>query len=398
MFRLSPALLAVALMALLLAPGAAAGRCADGYPAQRDPANPLDLPQAPGRNPLRHAHFFVDGPRHGSAAGAIARLLGMRVDRFPDSYSWARLRSAIDHGRFRRRLRHPGIAYRVRMLEKVADQQEPQRFSRFSMGGGRGAIYAQVQKVLCGNLRADPGAVPVISTYFLYQAGYCESAATIRAHRRTFQRQVNEMITGIGRHPVVLLLEIDGIGASSCEVPLGGLREWERNIRYEVDRAATLPHAVVYVEAGYSDAEPAGYAARVLNAVDVRRIRGFFTNDTHMNWASHEAAWGRQVSRLTGGAHFIVNTAQDGQGPLLNPHPVRQGIENLCNPPGRGLGRRTSTSSPFPRVDALMWTHVPGNSSGCGGGPPGVFWPARAIDLASRANGRLGPGYPSRPY
>jgi hypothetical protein len=43
---------------------------------------------------------------------------------------------------------------------------------------------------------------------------------------------------------------------------------------------ATLPHAVVYVEAGYSDSNTVGYTARALNAIDINKIRGFFTNDT----------------------------------------------------------------------------------------------------------------------
>ncbi|MHB1837935.1 MAG: glycoside hydrolase family 6 protein, partial [Solirubrobacteraceae bacterium] len=75
------------------------------------------------------------------------------------------------------------------------------------------------------------------------------------------------------------------------------------------------------------------------------------------------------------------------------------GNEDLCNPPGRGLGPMDTTDTGFPLADAFMWTHPPGNSSGCGGGPPGgVFWPAYAIGLAERANQQLGPRFPSRPY
>ena len=38
-------------------------------------------------------------------------------------------------------------------------------------------------------------------------------------------------------------------------------------------------------------------------------------------------------------------------------------------------------------------------SSGCGDGPTGAtFWPQKAIGLAERANQRLGPSFPSRPY
>jgi endoglucanase len=109
--------------------------------------------------------------------------------------------------------------------------------------------------------------------------------------------------------------------------------------------------------------------------------------------------WASRVSKLTHGAHFIVNTAQNGRGPLLNAHPTTQGIENLCNPPGRGLGIPDTTNTGSPAADAFLWTHPPGNSSGCGGGPPGgVFWPARAIQLAQNANLQLGSGLPGRPY
>ncbi len=207
------------------------------------------------------------------------------------------------------------------------------------------------------------------------------------------------MVAATGNLPAVYLLELDAYGSSSCMVRRGDLGQYEALLRYEVDRFATLPHAVVYLEAGYSDANSAAYAARALNHSDIRRIRGFYTNDTHLNWTINEVRWANKISRSTHGAHYIVNTAQNGNGPLLNRDPVHNGIENLCNPPRRALGIRGTTHTGFRYADAFMWTIVPGNSSGCGGGPPaGVFWPARAIGLASRANGRLGPRYASHRY
>src|SRR5947209_15498608 len=68
------------------------------YPSTRDPSNPLMLPHPPGANPLSGASFFVDGPRHGAAAGAIARLLGLDPDSFPDDYSWATFKQRIETG------------------------------------------------------------------------------------------------------------------------------------------------------------------------------------------------------------------------------------------------------------------------------------------------------------
>jgi endoglucanase len=96
----------------------------------------------------------------------------------------------------------------------------------------------------------------------------------------------------------------------------------------------------------------------------------------------------------------VINTAQNGNGPLRNRHPATEGTNDLCNPPGRGLWPRPNPDTGFPHVDAFLWTHVPGNSSGtCNGGPPsGDFWPARAEGLAARANGRFGPHYRSQPY
>ena len=82
--------------------------------------------------------------------------------------------------------------------------------------GGPGAIYGQVHKIVCDNMAADPGSIPIFTTYFLYQAGYCETSGEILAHRGTFERQINEMARGIGRRPAVILLELDAVGASKC--------------------------------------------------------------------------------------------------------------------------------------------------------------------------------------
>ncbi len=361
------------------------------------------LPNPPGPNPLNGAlpYLFVDGPAHGSAAGAIARLLGLNPRGFPDNYSWARFAADLQNGPLHDKLaRNPSLAHQVNELSKIAVEPEANRFSLYAAGGGRGAIFGQVRKIFCDNLTADPGSIPIITTYFLYQAGYCETRNKILAHRGRFERQVNEMVRGIGRRRAIMLLELDAIGASHCMLRNGGLPYWEGDMRYEIDKVAALPHVVVYIEGGYADSNSPRYTARVLKAVGIHRIRGFFTNDTHEDWTINEVRWAQKVSRLVGGSHFIVNTANNGQGPLVPQNRVKHGNEVLCNPPGRGLGPQPTTDTGFAGADALLWTAPPGNSSGhCNGGPnSGTFWPRYAIGEASRANGRLGPGYPSKPY
>src|SRR5450631_2554856 len=66
-----------------------AQQCADPYPATRNPANPLDLPTSPGRDPLTGANFFTPGPAHGSAASAIAQLVGLNPKTMATDESWA---------------------------------------------------------------------------------------------------------------------------------------------------------------------------------------------------------------------------------------------------------------------------------------------------------------------
>ncbi len=222
----------------------------------RDPANPLALP-IPPRNgdPLQGAHFFVDGPRHGQAAGAIATLLGINPLNLSESDSWAVFKAshlaAIN--------RDP----KARQLTKIADQEETQNISLYAMGGGPGAIAAQTTKLLCNNMNADPtpATVPVVTTYLIYPNGRpCTSVAAIRGWQGTFKRDVDEMASAIGRKRAVIGEDIDSIGASAC-LRGSALTMWLADLNYESSKFGALPHAVTYAEAGYSDGNPAGSTA-----------------------------------------------------------------------------------------------------------------------------------------
>jgi hypothetical protein len=378
-----------------------AQQCSHPYPARRDPGNPLDLPRAPGANPLTGARFFVPGPAKGSAARAIAQLLGLNPDTMDVSESWASFSRRLAFGPLHSELvANPSLGRQVALLAKIAGQPEAQRISSYSWGGSPDGIFKQTQKVLCQNMTADRGTIPILSTDFLHATlGGSPTTAQMASYGSLFRARVDAMAHAIDRRPAVVLVEIDGIGSTRGVAKMGSLAQWEEDLRYEVNAMAALPHTVVYVEGGYSDSNSVGYTASVLNAIGVNRIRGFFTNDTHEAWTIDEVRWATKVARRTHGAHFIVDTADNGRGPLLNRVKVGHGIEDLCNPPKRGLGPPDTTNTGYGYADAWMWTHPPGNSSGCGGGPPGgVFWSARAEGEAARANGQLGPGLPSHPY
>ena len=394
------------------AASARASGCDDPYSGTRDRANPLMLSPAPSHgNVLSGAHFFVPGPARGTAAGAIAQLLGIGVGQplasgqplagLPDTLSWASFRDHTVANELPRQT--PTVQRNITLLEKIANEPSPLRISAYSGGGTPAAIAAQTTKLFCTVLQADPGTIPIITTYFLHaELGGCSSASQINAKAPYIRSQIDAMAQAIERRPAALFLELDAVGSSSCMAHHGSLGAWEKLMKYEALTFEALPHTAVYIEGGYSDSGTAAYAARVLNAMGVRQVQGFFTNDTHLQWTSHELSYAKAISARTGGAHFVINTANNGRGPKLNPHPSTQGIEALCNPPGRGLGIPDTTSPGLDRhLDGLLWIVPPGNSSGtCNGSttPAGAFSPTRAEGLAARANAQLGPGYPSRPY
>jgi len=120
-------------------------------------------------------------------------------------------------------------------------------------------------------------------------------------------------------------------------------------------------------------------------------------NATHNDWTTSDINYGQQIARLTGGKHFIVQTDDNGRGPLIPADRKDNGNEDLCNPPGRGTGP-LSWSTGYEYVDGFLWFNNPGNSDGsCGEGDPPVsqFWAPYAVGLIQRGTRQVtGPHFP----
>ena len=58
------------------------------------------------------------------------------------------------------------------------------------------------------------------------------------------------------------------------------------------------------------------------------KIQGFFLNSTHFDWTINEIRYGEQISSLTGGKHFVINTGENGRR-LSAP---RAAIRSWCRP------------------------------------------------------------------
>jgi endoglucanase len=228
----------------------------------------------------------------------------------------------------------------------------------------------------------------MIATYRLVD-GHCGNWADPPADQTSYHNFISDFARGIGHYRAVLFLEMDSLITVDCLTPYGvAVRMHELRDAIDV-LTATCPHLIIYLDAGSADAVSPWRTARLLRRAGVANIQGFFLNSTHFDWTANEIRYGEAISRLIGGRHFVVNTGENGQGPLHPPNPVQQGNEVLCNPPGRGLGPLPTAYTGIPNVDAFAWTSNPGESGGaCVPGAPGTgrYWPAYALMLVRNAN------------
>jgi endoglucanase len=187
----------------------------------------------------------------------------------------------------------------------------------------------------------------------------------------------------IGATRAVIAFEPDSLGTIDCHAP-SRRDDRIRLLRYGVTALSRLPNTTVYIEAGASDWEPAHRVARKLRAVGIANVRGFMLNATHYDWTRANIRYGLKVSRLTGGRHFVINTAENGRGPVHARLPNGRRLTVWCNPGLRGLGPPPTTETSHPKVDAYLWINRPGYAQSCQGRKIAWHLP-RALSYARHA-------------
>jgi endoglucanase len=206
------------------------------------------------------------------------------------------------------------------------------------------------------------GGVPILALYNipyrdcgLYSAG----GANDPDHYRAWIGKVAHVV---GQRKVVYILEPDGLTVTFC------LDERQRAERYAlIGEAVTIlkqhnPNAAVYIDGGENGRTPITKIAPILTAANIAAADGFFLNSSVYEWTSTEIAYGRAVSALVGGKHFVIDTSRNGVGPL--------GRE-WCNAAGRALGPPPATVTGEPLADAFLWIKPMWESDGhCERGEP----------------------------
>jgi endoglucanase len=257
--------------------------------------------------------------------------------------------------------RRSGQRRKARLIWKIAREPKALWVGRYTPN----PLHASLRKQIRMARRA--GAVPSFTVLRAIangcSPGYTGGDAAEDARTRAWYRAVARTI---GRARAVILFEPDSLGTIDCLIP-SRRDDRIRVLRAGVKAFARLPNTTVYLEAGASDWEPARRTARQLRAIGIRRVRGFMLNVTHQDWTRANIRHGLAISRRVGGKPFVINTAENGRGPVHYRRRNGRRITVWCNPGLRGLGPRPTTNTSHPRVDAYLWINRPGYAQGCGG-------------------------------
>ena len=142
------------------------------------------------------------------------------------------------------------------------------------------------------------------------------------------------------------------------------------------------PQAAVYIDAGHGKWVPAKEMAERLKKAGVEHASGFALNTSNYRTTEESIAYGKEVSAMIGGKHFVIDTSRNGAGPWEGAKTI---TEMWCNPPGRKIGRPPTTETGDPLIDGFLWLKRPGESDGeCERNEPkaGVFWLEQALEYA----------------
>jgi endoglucanase len=230
---------------------------------------------------------------------------------------------------------------------------------------------------------AGAGSVPVIALHGLPDQVCAGENADGAADGAEYRRWITAWADALRGRRAIVVVEPDGLAASRCMTPPARAARMAL-VRSAAATLAAVPGVAVYIDIGAGDWLPLKLAAAYLRAAGIAGVRGFTLNTTHYDWTTDEVRYGERLSRMTGGARYVVNTAFNGRGPQ-----VRHGFHVWCNPRGRALGPLPTTRTHARHADAFFWLGNPGLSDGrCNGGPRvGTFWTAWALELSRNARG-----------
>jgi endoglucanase len=240
------------------------------------------------------------------------------------------------------------------------------------------AVAGQVSSYLAA--AASQRALPVLVLAAVPRLNCSSLAVEGLPNPADYRGWISQVATALESAPsgsAAVLLEPGALTATSCLTP-AQLTDRLTLLRAAVTALTAVPRIGLYLDAGTSHSLPAATVASRLRTIGVAKARGFSLNVGDFYTTADEQAYGEALSGLLGGAHYVVDTSRNGNGP------APAGALSSCNPSGRALGPAPSTSTGQAHADALLWVKHPGESDGlCHPGDPaaGSWFESYAIGL-----------------
>ena len=225
--------------------------------------------------------------------------------------------------------------------------------------------------------------LPVLTLYQIPGRDCAGQSAGGASSARAYERWVSSIAGALRGHRAVVVLEPDAV----AQAVQGCLDDRARGERFAllgraIDTLTAEPGLTVYLDAGNpSWITDTARMADALRQAGAGRADGFALNVANFETTAANISYGTALSRHLGGAHFVIDTSRNGNGPAAR----TSGDAHWCNPRGRALGDVPTTTTGHELVDALLWIKRPGESDGaCGDGAPaaGQWWSEYALELA----------------
>ncbi|GIF02034.1 glycoside hydrolase family 6 protein [Paractinoplanes rishiriensis] len=227
------------------------------------------------------------------------------------------------------------------------------------------------------------GQVPVLTLYHIPDRDCSGHSAGGAADGSAYRQWVSDLALALQGYRAVVVLEPDAV-AQAVKGCLSKAATVERFalLTYAVEVLRANPGVLVYLDGGNpSWIRSAARMATALRRAGIGKANGFALNVANFETTAANIRYGTAVSRHLGGAHFVIDTSRNGNGPAK----IGAGDTHWCNPRGRRLGEAPTTETGHPLVDAFLWVKRPGESDGaCGDDAPaaGEWWPEYALELA----------------
>ena len=255
-------------------------------------------------------------------------------------------------------------------IDKIASHPQAQWFNGWSTD-----IQSDVNAVVTAVTSA--GAIPVVVAYNIPQRD-CGKLSAGGATVDGYLAWISDFAKGLAGRKSVVILEPDALANMNCLSAAD--QETRVNLLQYAVQVLRAQGGIVYLDGGNSTWRSPGDQAARLNRANVAAADGFALNVSSFQYTSSSIAYGKAVSDLIGGKHFIIDTGRNGLGPAAD--------NQWCNPAGRALGSPNTTATDDSRADAYLWIKTPGESDGaCNGAPAaGTWWVAYALGLAERSS------------